>query len=474
MFSSLFSKLMTIYLIIILITLIILGLFLSSSLQKYTIQSTEDELIREAKELNRHYELYDKGWVSRDYIELICDGITKYENTSIWVVRIVGDVGLLQFQYNTKGIEEMELAPFNKDELVNVLRGNIFNSIGKFGDRFSVPVLTVGLPLELDDKIKGAIFFHTPVEDLNMVLYGLYMDIWKAILISAALSLLLLYWITYRISKPLIQMNEITRQIASGDYRKRVSVKSRDETGQLAISFNAMADSLEGVEEMRRVFVANVSHELRSPLTSIIGYVQAILDGTSKEEDLDKYLSIVLDESERLSLLIDELLDLSQIESGQFPIKYDDFDINELIRRILISQENRISAKEIDLNINFENENCIVRADRERISQVILNLVDNAIKFNMHGGSIGIETWTQKEKTFIKIEDSGIGIPEKELKNIWDRFYQTDKSRGDFGRGTGLGLSIVKKIIDEHNERIYINSIEGEGTFFIFSLEHKA
>ncbi|HZJ57223.1 MAG TPA: ATP-binding protein [Clostridia bacterium] len=472
MFRSLFSRLMVTYFIIMLVTLITLGLFLSGALQKHTLKSTEGELIREARELNRHYELYDKGWVSREYLQLISDGITRYDKTSIWVVRVVGDIGLLQFQYTPQGInEEIEVTPFSKDEIINVLKGNMIKNIGKFGERFSVPVLTIGVPLELDQKIKGAIFFHTPVEEIDLILYRLYGDIWKAVIFSATLSVVLLYWISRRISKPLSHMNEVSRQIAGGNYDRRVKVSNRDETGQLAISFNAMADSLERLEDMRRSFVANVSHELRSPLTSIRGYIQGILDETFNPREQKKYLGIALEETQRLNKLINELLDLSQIESGQFPLNITGFDINEQIRLLLIAQEDRINAMEMDIRVDFQEDRCLVNADIDRIKQVIINLLDNAIKFNRRGGVLLIKTWKTGSKVFVKIQDQGPGIPKDEVKSIWDRFYQVEKSRSGTERGTGLGLSIVKKIVDEHHQGIWVHSKEGQGTAFIFSLE---
>ncbi|NLI60605.1 MAG: cell wall metabolism sensor histidine kinase WalK [Clostridiales bacterium] len=472
MFRSLFSRLMVTYLIIMLITLITLGLFLSGAFQRYVVRTTEEELIREARELNRHYELYDKGWVSREYMELMSDGITSYDNTSIWVVRVVGDIGLLQFQYDPHGVnEEMEVAPFSKEELVNVLRGNIIKNIGRFGERFSVPVLTVGIPLKLDQRIKGAIFFHTPIEEIDLILYDIYTDIWKATLFSAALSIVLLYWISRRISKPLSQMSEVSRGIASGNYNERVKVSSKDETGQLALSFNAMADSLERLEEMRRSFVANVSHELRSPLTSIRGYIQGVIDKTFDPQEQEKYLNIALEETQRLNKLINELLNLSQIESGQFPLTFTDFDINEQIRRLIIAREEEINIKDISVEIDFGANKLLVNADPDRIQQVVINLLDNAIKFNKEAGGLLIKTWKRKGKVYVKIQDQGIGISKDEIPKIWDRFYQVEKSRSGIERGTGLGLSIVKKIIDEHDEEIWVNSQLGQGTAFIFSLK---
>ena len=297
----------------------------------------------------------------------------------------------------------MEVTPFSKDEIINVLKGNMIKNIGKFGERFSVPVLTIGVPLKLDQQIKGAIFFHTPVEEIDLILYRLYGDIWKAVIFSAALSVVLLYWISRRISKPLSHMSEVSREIANGNYSRRVKVSNRDETGQLAISFNAMADSLERLEDMRRSFVANVSHELRSPLTSMRGYIQGTLDGTFNPKEQKKYLSIALEETQRLNKLINELLDLSQIESGQFPLNYTDFDINEQIRQLLYPG-GKINAKEIDIRVDFQEDKCLVKADIDRIQQVIINLLDNAIKFNRHGGLLHIRTWKNRVR-FCKDSD---------------------------------------------------------------------
>lgn len=472
MFRSLFSRLMITYFIIILITLITLTLLLSGEFQRSILKSTEEELIREANELNRHYQLYDRGWISEEYLEIISDGITYYDNTSIWVVRVVGDIGLIEFEYNSQKAESVgDIRPFSKEEIITVLKGNITKNTGYFGERFSVPVLTIGVPLKLNGYIRGAIFLHTPLEDIKRSLFEIYTSIWGAALISCGLSVILLYWISRRISNPLTQMSEVSRRIAKGDYSQRVKVNSLDETGQLAASFNAMADSLENLEQMRRNFVANVSHELRSPLTSMRGYIQGILDKTFDSKEQEKYLKIALEETQRLSKLIDELLDLSRIESGQFPLNLSVFDINEQIRRLLIAREESIEQKKINVQVDFEKEQCLVKADLDRIQQVIVNLLDNAIKFNKEEGKLLIKTWKHKDKVYVKIQDQGIGIPKEEIPYIWERFYQVDKSRSGQGRGTGLGLSIVKKILDEHRENIWVNSQLGKGTAFIFSLK---
>lgn len=243
--------------------------------------------------------------------------------------------------------------------------------------------------------------------------------------------MLLLYYVSRRISKPLAEMNVISREIASGNFKRRVQIKSKDEVGQVGLNFNAMADALENLELTRKTFVANVSHELRSPLTSMKGYIQGVLDKTIGDEDRDRYLEIALTETERMNRLISGLLDLAQVESGQFSVEKKVYDINEQIRRALIAREESINERNMKIEVVFKEENLFVEADPDRIQQVIINLLDNAIKFNKDGGSLLIETWRYKDKAFIKIKDEGPGIAREEIGHIWTPFYQIDKSRSN-------------------------------------------
>jgi len=242
----------------------------------------------------------------------------------------------------------------------------------------------------------------------------------------------------------------------------------QDEIEQLASSFNEMAQNLKKHETLRSSFVANVSHELRSPITSIHGFAKGMQDGTIEDKDKEKYAAVIVEESMRLKKLINELLDLSQIESGQFPLHLSQFDVNEQIRRIIIRYIDRMEAKDIELNVSFADEYCKVFADVDRIVQVIVNLLDNAIKFTPENGKISIWTRTDEEKVLIGVSDTGLGIPKDDLDYIFERFYKSDKAHSN-KVGTGLGLSIVKKIMDQHGETILVRS-SSKGTQFIFTL----
>lgn len=221
---------------------------------------------------------------------------------------------------------------------------------------------------------------------------------------------------------------------------------------------------------MRKDFVANVSHELRSPLTSITGFVQGMLDGTIPESEYKKYLEIVLAESQRLSRLTKEMLDLTRIESGNMPLHKTVFDINELIRRVIITKENALENKQLDLNIAFKEEKINVYADQGGIEQVLVNLLDNAIKFTPPGGEISISSCIKEGRAAVAIKDTGAGIKQDILPHIWERFYTENKSRTG-SKGVGLGLSIVKRIMVQHGQDITAQSKEGEGSTFTFTLE---
>ena len=470
MFRSLFVRLMVAYFVIILSTLLILGVFMSSFFQRYLMETRTNELTREGKALCGYIALYQMGFINDRALEYQYQVIDRFLSTTIWITDVRGYI--LDY-YNSSELDavDWENQKVTVDEFVQVLKGNTITRVGRFGEIFPVPVLTVGLPLEINGEIQGAIFLHSPIKGINRTLWNTYDSLIRASILSSILSMGLLYFISRRFSRPLIQMNIISREIATGNFKRRVKVETDDEVGQLAMNFNVMADSLEKLELMRRSFVANVSHELRSPLTSMRGYIQGVLDKTISAGDQDKYLKIALDETERMNRLINELLDLSQIESGQFSMDIKVVDINETIRRVLIAREDRINAGGMDVDVDFEKDVCLVEGDPDRLQQVVINLLDNAIKFNREGGVITLKTWLHKDNVFVKIADQGPGIPKEEAVHIWEPFYQIDKSRSKKKSGTGLGLSIVKKIIEEHGQDIWLNSEEGKGSAFIFSLK---
>ena len=240
--------------------------------------------------------------------------------------------------------------------------------------------------------------------------------------------------------------------------------------GYLAATLSYMANEIARSEDNQKKFIANVSHDFRSPLTSIHGYLEAMLDGTIPPEMYVKYLHIVLNETDRLTKLTNSLLTLNNLNTRGMVLEKTDFDLNTVIRDTAATFEGTCQQKRISIELVLTGDELYVNADMGKIQQVLYNLLDNAIKFSHNDSVIKIETTEKNTKVFVSVKDSGIGIPKDSLKLIWDRFYKTDLSRGKDKKGTGLGLSITKEIIQAHNENINVISTEGEGTEFIFSL----
>ncbi|MCH5162603.1 MAG: HAMP domain-containing histidine kinase [Clostridiales bacterium] len=260
--------------------------------------------------------------------------------------------------------------------------------------------------------------------------------------------------------------------IHESDYSDRLPESAIDSSvSDLAAAVNATSDEYVRLEQVRKTFVANASHELRTPLTSVQGFLQAVLDDVVSDDDKEQYLKVALGETKRLNSLINSLLDLSRLDSGKNPLVYTKFDINDVVREISAKLELSLIKKALQINVDFAREPCYVYADKDKIYQVIINLVDNAIKYSPTYSRILLTTSIHEDKVYVTVKDFGYGISKKDQMLIWDRFYMTDKSRSPVkAKGTGLGLSIVKKIIDEHGEVIWVESNRGAGSTFIFTL----
>lgn len=291
-------------------------------------------------------------------------------------------------------------------------------------------------------------------------------------LLGVIISFIASYYSAKRIINPFVEMNHTVQCYSKGDFSQRIPITGRDEASQLGRSFNEMAEQLKDLENTRRSFVANVSHELRSPLTSMKGFLEAMVDGTIPPEEHEKYLSLVLSETRRMTVMVNDLLDLARIESGIITVNYDIFDINELVRRTLITFEARISEKNMELDVRFAQEQCFVLADNGQISQVLRNLIDNAIKYSPDNSSITISTYALRKEVYVSIKDTGVGIPAEDVPHVFDRFYKVEKAHTRSPQvGSGLGLAIVKKIIEAHDQSITVKSAKGRGTQFTFTLQ---
>ena len=301
-----------------------------------------------------------------------------------------------------------------------------------------------------------------------------FKDILKIYLFSAIVPIVImffvLYYMTRRWNEPITLMSKAAKSMAKGDFSNRIPITGDDEIGQLAKSFNQMTNSLVELENMRRGFIANVSHELRTPMTTIGGFIDGIIDGTIEENEREYYLKIVSNEIKRLSRLVQGMLSLSKLEAKETEVKLTDFDFSKLLFDILISQEQRIEEKQLNIMGLNEIGECTVKADRDLIYQAVFNLCDNAIKFTNDGGTIDFKVSKTEKALEFFVKNTGEGISEKDMPMVFERFYKGDKARSHVKDSTGLGLYLVKTIIKIHGGNVFAKSVKDDYTLFGFAL----
>lgn len=401
---------------------------------------------------------------SIDVVKEQLDLLSLYLEADIRIINPSGRM-ILDTAYPLNLEEEIIIADFDP----TVTAGTYYN-VGTFFDSYEEEMLNVLAPITTDYKVKGYVVIHMSLEEIEASNDNIQNIAFITTVIVYLLSLIILIFFTEMVYIPLRKITYATEQYASGNMHYEFQVDSDDEIGYLAACLSYMASEMARAEDDQKKFVANVSHDFRSPLTSIRGYLEAMIDGTIPPELHEKYLNIVLNETDRLTKLTNSLLTLNNLNTKGMLLDKTDFDINQVIRNTAASFEGTCRKKTIAIALVLTGEVMYVSADMGKIQQVLYNLLDNAIKFSHHDSVITIETSEKKNKLFVSVKDTGIGIPKDDLKMIWDRFYKSDLSRGKDKKGTGLGLSIAKEIIASHGEHINVISTEGVGTEFIFSL----
>ena len=349
------------------------------------------------------------------------------------------------------------------------LSGSYYTT-GTFGGLFSEEMLIVSSHVTANYTVNGYIFICEPLSVIENVANNLIRPTYYTFFIVFGISLLIPLMIFVILHRPVRKITRAAREYAEGNLGYELTIDTHDELGYLADTLNNMAHELDRTGEYQRQFVSNVSHDLRSPLTSIKGYLTAILDGTIPPENQEKYLNLVIKETDRLQGLTQNVLQLNSVDKFSMYMEYEDFDVNRLIRDTCQAFEGRCLEHALSFDLIFEEKEAAVHADRSKIQQVLYNLTDNAFKFSPDGSVITIETFRRADKVFVSVRDQGVGITKENLKKIWNRFYKADESRGQDKRGSGIGLSIVKEVISAHGENIDVISTEGVGTEFIFSL----
>ena len=483
MFKTSFSKYLTAFVIIIFVSFLALSAIITYMVRTYAYSDMENRLNKESSiivdiikadgVLPIEEEIYTIlpaidpmiNLIS-DYDVLVTDGSGKIILTT---VNDGEDHKASKIDLN-QGFGSMDLSSFKRQTDDSGEQSYVYN--GRLNGTINGRYMIYAKAVERNGEVECYVMTLASTDrEHDFVTNTRQVVINSSILVMVA-AVIAAYLITDRIVHPLKKMTGVVKKFAKGDFSARVKVgKRRDEINELGTAFNNMADSIESLEKMRNSFLANVSHDLRTPMTTISGFIDGINSGAIPPEKHEYYLGIISDEVHRLSRLVSQLLDISRLESGERKFTYTDFDIAEIARIILLSFEQKIVDKRLDVEFDAEFDGMYAYADKDAIYQVLYNLCHNAIKFAREEGKLSIKLCRATD-TKIKIEvyNQGQSIPEEDRKLVFDRFYKTDKSRGLDKSGVGLGLYISKTIIEAHGETIGVESVEGDGCTFWFTV----
>ena len=474
---SIFDRIYLTFLISLIASFGILIAYTTIASRRALTTEKEETLTNEAQLIaSQTLNSYVTGSFDADEVSQLFNYYAEILNTDIWFVNRNGAI-LSHSDSDLRGDLPKSIFAISGAYSINTKH----TESGDFYKVFKDDVISINIPLTIktiDDEGKqledaefiGAIVMHAPATQINTLLKNIFSIIYLPCLIIIIIAFIFIQIISKKVMSPVKKLSAVATEYSKGNFNTKTEIKSQDEIGQLALSMEYMADELSKLEQYRRDFISNISHDFRSPLTSIKGYVEAIKDGTIPVEKQERYLDIILNETQRLTKLTTGLLDLNNLEQYGPYLKLNDFDLIEIIKPTLNTFEMKCIEKNIAIYLYNHVENTLVTADKTKIQQVIYNLIDNAIKFTPSGKKITVTLTEKKDKIFVSIKDEGIGMDDETQKRIFDRFYKGDQSRGRDKQGTGLGLAITKEIIKAHHENIDVISTEGEGSTFTFTL----
>ena len=463
--STLYLKFIIIYIIFGFLSLFTVATLTSGLISEPLKKHIASSVYQEANMVATNYlPQYFSEHISLGNVHAQLSGIETHLNAAVWFVDRSGNL------ITSAQSEDFPSAPHKIEGFNPAEAGGSQYISGDYHGYFSQDVLTVIAPVIYDYTPKGYLLIHKSMDDIEQVQHIFMRIAYITVFVIFLLSFVVLLAFQFFVYRPLRKITEAAKQYATGNLDYEIPVNTEDEMGYLSASLNYMSSQLRDMEDYQKKFVANVSHDFRSPLTSIKGYVEAMTDGTIPPEMQEKYLKIILFETERLTDLTHDLLTLNEFDTKNLLLNKASFDIHEMIKNVAASFEGICTQRKISIELLFASKRLEVTADQRKIQQVLYNLLDNAIKFSDQDSCITIETTNRGDKVYTSVKDYGIGIPRSALNKIWERFYKSDLSRGKDKKGTGLGLAIVKEIIQAHGENINVVSTEGVGTEFIFSL----
>lgn len=462
---SVYYKFLLGYILFGLISIFIISIFSSKRVDNTLYEETARSLYDAGNNIINKDSINDiTNIIGNTDVSTDLQNIAAIMNCRVW---IIDSSGFILYDTNSIKLNHV-LSDFDIIDF-----GNKYYMTGDFYGNFDNETLSVVIPIVNNFKTEGYMLLLHDTDSIQNNSKEILKIVFWTFFVIYDLSLIILVIFTVVVYLPLRKISRASREYAKGNltYEGLSSFTNEDEIGNLGVSLNYMAGKLNDLEEDQKKFISNVSHDFRSPLTSIKGYVEAMKDGTIPPEMQDKYLNIVLFETERLTKLTQNLLTLNAWDNKANRLDMNDFRLYDLIKPIINSFEGKCEKKRITIDLILGSKDYMVNADKGKIEQVVYNLLDNAIKFSHNDSVITMNVSDKNDKVFVGIKDTGIGIPKDSINKVWERFYKTDLSRGKDKTGSGLGLPIVKDIIQAHGENINIVSTEGVGTTFTFTLK---
>jgi signal transduction histidine kinase len=463
--KTIFRQLLFTYLLIIIVVMGVIALALSWGYRDYVFKEKKQELQEAAVKTDELINNYYENRINYKELNESLDLLGYMTNARIYAVKLTKQA--LAKENLTLGQENLD--SYLLEDLKVILEGREAFRKTQYSDSLHTNIVFLGIPLRTGTEIEGAILLFSPQDELNTNIARINLLIWLAALAAILLSGLIIYFSSLRISRPIKIIEETARKLGAGEAVADLNLNTGDELERMAESFNQMKNKLSAAENMRREFIASISHDLRTPLTSINGFVQGMLDGLVEPEDTAKYLGIIKQETKHLLNLTEDILELAKIQSGSISLCRSYFAVKPFLEEIVENTGLACNTKGIQFKVNCADD-LEVYADKERLKQILGNIIGNSFKFTPQSGRITITAEASRFLVSFKVRDTGQGIAPEELPLIFERYYRGDKGQRLSTGGTGLGLNIAKTFVEMHGGRIYAQSEEGVGTEVSFDL----
>lgn len=466
MFKSIFQRLLFTYAAVILLAVTLLAALMTFFFNSYVYDQKQSQLLATGYRVEDLARQFSAQSITKDELIRTVNYLGEVTDSRIYVLMGQKLAGLKYIDIQAQpGLMDKELL----EEINKILNGETLTRKKYFSNQMNMYVLFVGMPVFINNGINGVILLFSPLAQVNKTLIQIYKIIWGTTAVSLLLAAVIILVMSRRISRPVEKIQQAAASIADGSFTGDLPATGEDEIARLTRTFNYMKNRLRQIEEMRKDLIANVSHELRTPLTSIRGFIMGILDGVIKPEDQEKYLRLAHGETVRMERLVNDTLQLARIQSGTLKLNLEKVEIGGLISAVIEETAITAAQKDITLDSDISTAGALVLADRDRIRQVILNLLQNALNYTPAGGKVRISALVEGEKLLVKVSDNGPGIPEDQLSLIFQKYHRVPGN--SLVPGTGLGLSIAKELVELHGGSIYADSTVGKGTEITFSLK---